>query len=158
VVYLTGLSKTVAPGLRLGYLAFPPALRARAREAEHHTSWYVSPLGLAVATRWMEEGTAWKRLQALRRELAARHRICADRLGNVPFRGEPHCPHLWIPNPPGGSGPFAQAASAAGVVVVPADVFATGRQAPDGVRVSVGAATDRAALADALERLARLCR
>ncbi len=40
--------------------------------------------------------------------------------------------------------------------MVPAGVFASGRQNPDGVRVSLGAATDRAALADALGRLAAL--
>lgn len=156
VVYLTGLSKTVAPGLRLGYLAFPRDQRARARDAEHHTSWYVSPLAMALATRWMEDGTAWRRLLAQRKELAARHRIARDRLEGLAWRGEPHCPHLWLTAPPGGSAAFAQAAAAAGVVVVPAGVFASGRQNPDGVRISLGAATDRAALADALGRLAAL--
>ena len=42
------------------------------------------------------------------------------------------------------------------VVVVPAEVFATGRHGADGVRISIGAATDRAALAEALTRLAAL--
>lgn len=156
VVYLTGLSKTVAPGLRLGYLAFPPGLRGRAREAEHHTAWYVSPLAMAVAARWMEDGTAWRRLQALRRELAARHRLCRERLTRFPWQGSPHCPHLWIPNPRGGSAAFVRRAAEAGVVVVPAEVFAAGRQAQDGVRLSLGAATDRAALAEALDRIAGL--
>lgn len=156
VVYLTGLSKTVAPGLRLGYLVFPRGQRARMRDAEHHTSWYVSPLAMAIATRWMEDGTAWRRLLAQRKELAARHRICRDRLQGFVWRGEPHCPHLWLCDPPAGSDAFARAASAAGVVVVPAGVFASGRQNPDGVRISLGAATDRAALADALGRLAAL--
>jgi DNA-binding transcriptional MocR family regulator len=156
VVYLTGLSKTVAPGLRLGYLAFPKGLRSRMRDAEHHTSWYVSPLSMALATRWMEDGTAWRRLLALRKELAARHRICRERLEGFTWRGEPHCPHLWLVAPPGGSALFTQRASSAGVVVVPAEVFATGRLAADGVRISIGAATDRAALADGLQRLADL--
>ncbi len=156
VVYLTGLSKTVAPGLRLGYLAFPPGMRARAREAEHHTTWYVSPLTAALASRWMEDGTAWRRLQALRRELAARHRLCRGALAGMPWKGSPHCPHLWIPSPRGGSAAFAKRAAEAGVIVVPADVFSTGRQAQDGVRLSLGAATDRAALAEALHRIAAL--
>lgn len=156
VVYLTGLSKTVAPGLRLGYLAFPEALRGRAKDAQHHTSWYASPLSMDLARRWMEGGTAWKRLLAQRRELAARHRICVEHLGAFQWRGHPSCPHLWIRNPPGGSSAFARAAAEAGVVVVPSEVFATGRQAEDGVRVSIGAATDRAALAEGLARLAAL--
>jgi DNA-binding transcriptional MocR family regulator len=156
VIYLTGLSKTVAPGLRLGYLAFPKGLRSRMKDAEHHTGWYVSPLSMALATRWMEDGTAWRRLLALRKELAARHRLCREHLGTYSWRGEPHCPHLWLTAPPGGSETFARRASEAGVVVVPAAVFATGRLAADGVRISLGAATDRAALADGLDRLRAL--
>lgn len=156
VLYVTGLSKTVAPGLRLGYLAFPGALRERARDAEHHTSWYASPLAMDLARRWLEGGTAWRRLLAQRRELAARHRICQERLGAFDWKGHPHCPHLWIRTPPGGSSAFARRAAEAGVVVVPAEVFAAGRQAGDGVRVSIGAATDRGALAEGLARLAAL--
>lgn len=158
VVYLTGLSKTVAPGLRLGYLAFPKGQRSRMRDAEHHTSWYVSPLSMALATRWMDDGTAWRRLQALRKELAARHRIGKDHLRGLAWRGEPHCPHLWLTSPPGGSAAFTERALAAGVVVVPGGVFATGRQPPDGVRISIGAATDRAALGEALRRLSELAK
>jgi DNA-binding transcriptional MocR family regulator len=157
VVYLTGLSKTVAPGLRLGYLAFPRALRARMRDGESHTSWYVSPLTMALATRWLEDGTAWRRLLAQRRELALRHRLCREYLQDFPWRGEVHCPHLWMTSPPGGSEAFARMALAAGVVVVPSEVFQAGRASgEDGLRLSIGAAADRASLAEGLARLAAL--
>jgi DNA-binding transcriptional MocR family regulator len=156
VIYLTGLSKTVAPGLRLGYLAFPAGLRKRIKDVEAHTSWYVAPLSMALATRWMEDGTAWRRLLAQRKELAARHRLCRERLQGYTWSGEACCPHLWITSPPGGSERFTQRALEAGVVVVPASVFAAGRLARDGIRLSIGAATDRGALGDALGRLAGL--
>ncbi|HPC82181.1 MAG TPA: PLP-dependent aminotransferase family protein [Thermoanaerobaculaceae bacterium] len=156
VLYLTGLSKTVAPGLRIGYLVVPPRLRERLRDASHHTSWYVSPISAALATRWLGDGTAWRRLLAQRRELAARHRLCARQLEGHAWRGEPHCPHVWLTLPPGRSAAFAKQALAAGVVVVPSAVFAVGRACEDGVRISLGAATDRASLAEALARLAAL--
>jgi DNA-binding transcriptional MocR family regulator len=157
VIYLTGLSKTVAPGLRIGYLAFPPRLRERMRDIEDHTSWYVSPLAIAIATRWLSDGTAWRRLLVQRRELAARYRLCQRHLAEAQWRGEPHCHHVWLLSTRGGSGPFVKRALAAGVVVVPAAVFAAGRApAQDGVRISIGAATDRGALADGLSRLATL--
>lgn len=157
VLYLTGLSKTVAPGLRIGYLVLPSGLRERMREAEAHTTWYVSALAMALATRWLNDGTAWRRLLAQRRELAARHRLCQERLQGFSWRGEPHCPHVWLPAPPGGSAAFARRALAAGVVVVPSSVLAAGRHAaPDGIRISIGAAPDRRTLAEGLDRLARL--
>jgi DNA-binding transcriptional MocR family regulator len=159
VIYLTGLSKTVAPGLRIGYLLFPPAFRDRMRDAEHHTTWYVSALTMALATQWLTSGIAWRRLQAQRRELAARHQLCAKHLQNFKWRGEANCPHVWMVAPPGGSAAFAKRAQASGVVVVPSNVLAAGRIASeDGIRISIGAASDRKTLAEGLSRLDELLR
>ena len=157
VLYLTGLSKTVAPGLRIGFLVLPPALRDRLREDAHHTTWYVSALTMALATRWLNDGTAWRRLLAQRRELAVRHRLCAKALQGFKWRGEPHCPHAWLTAIPGGSAAFAKQALTAGVVVVPSSVLAAGRPPwEDGIRISLGAAPDRATLAEGLSRLATI--
>jgi DNA-binding transcriptional MocR family regulator len=157
VLYLTGLSKTVAPGLRIGYLMLPASLSDRLREDAHHTTWYVSALTMALATRWLNDGTAWRRLLAQRRELAARHRLCLKHLAGFKWRGEPHCPHVWLSAVPGGSAAFAKRALAAGVVVVPSSVLAAGRPPwEDGIRISLGAAPDRATLAEGLARLASL--
>jgi DNA-binding transcriptional MocR family regulator len=157
VIYLTGLSKTVAPGLRIGYLVFPPGLRSRMRDAEHHTTWYVSALTMALATRWLGDGTAWRRLQRQRQELAVRHRLCEKHLANYTWRGEPHCPHVWLTHPPGGSSAFAKRAQAAGVVVVPSNVLTAGRStSEDGIRISIGSAPERATLSEGLSRLAAL--
>lgn len=154
VLYVTGLSKTVAAGLRLGYLLLPPPLRTRARDAEHHTTWYVSPMSMALGTAWIEDGTAWRRLLTQRKELAARHRLCAQGLRSLAWRGEAHCPHIWLPAPPGGQERFRRRALEAGVVVVSSDVFAATRAVQEpGIRVSIGAAPDRATLAQGLARL-----
>ena len=142
--------------MRIGYLVVPPRLRDRMRDASHHTAWYVSPISTALATRWLADGTAWRRLLAQRRELAARHRLCARHLEGRAWRGEPHCPHVWLELPAGRSAAFARQAMASGVVVVPSAVFAVSRGCEEGVRISIGAATDRGSLAEALARLAAL--
>jgi DNA-binding transcriptional MocR family regulator len=118
---------------------------------------YVSGLTMALATGWLNDGTAWRRLLAQRLELAARHRLCQKHLQDFSWLGEPHCPHVWLPSPPGGSEAFARRALAAGVVVVPSAVLAAGRTpSADGVRISIGSAPDRNTLAEGLSRLAAL--
>ena len=157
VFYITSLSKTVAPGLRIGYLVLPPGLSNRLHEDEHHTTWFVSALTMALATRWLNDGTAWRRLLSQRRELTARYRLCVKHLQGFKWRGEPHCPHVWLTSPPGGSPSFAKRALATGVVIVPSSVLTAGRLPPeDGIRISIGSAPDRSTLVEGLSRLSAL--
>ena len=112
---------------------------------------------MGLGTIWLEDGTAWRRLLAQRRELVARHRLCAQVLRRLAWRGVPQGPHIWLPSPPGGPEAFTQRALAAGVVVVPSSVFAASRGGHEkGIRLSVGAAPDRATLAEGLSRLESL--
>lgn len=148
VCYVTGLSKTVAPGLRIGYLMLPSRLRERLAEAEHRTSWYVSPLAATIAARWLSDGTAQKRLARQRRELAARHEIVRERLAGLDWHGGPYCPHVWLNLQRRRADELAERARARGVAIVPRSVFAIARMAgPEAVRISIGAAANRKQLA-----------
>ena len=105
----------------------------------------------------MKMFTTWRRLTAQRRELAVRHRLCQKHLEGFRWRGEPHCPRVWLLAPTGGSAAFAKRALAAGLLVVPSSVLAAGRlPSEDGVRISIGSAADRTTLAEGLTRLALL--
>lgn len=151
-VLVTGLSKTVMPGLRVAFVAGrAPEMQAVADEVQT-TLWPLSPLSMEVAATWIEDGTAARRLAWQRTEIEARHRIARRVLGRE--AGGPRAPHLWLF---GRAGDAAQAlaarARAAGVEVVPADLFATSRRAPCAVRVSLTAARTRRDLAVGLERL-----
>jgi DNA-binding transcriptional MocR family regulator len=151
VCYVSGLSKTIAPGLRLGYLVAPPALRERLADAEHRTSWYVAPFAAALAARWMNDGTAWRRLAAQRRDLAARHAVVREALAGLDWAGAPHCPHVWLRLRRGPAADLAERALRAGVAVVADPVFAVGRgKGYEGLRISTGAAANRKQLAAGL--------
>lgn len=149
-LYITGLSKTVAPGLRLGLLALPPALARAAGERLHQSSWYLSPLCLELACRLILGGGAERRLLWQRRELAARNR-CYDRALGLPEMASTS-PHRWQLLPATMMAEDARRHLAGnGVLTVVSGDFAVGAQAAQvqALRLSLGAAASRAAVAQA---------
>ncbi|MCX9157199.1 PLP-dependent aminotransferase family protein [Niveibacterium sp. 24ML] len=155
VCHVTGLSKTVAPGLRLGYLVLPPQLAARREALEHHTQWYVSPLSAEIARRWLSNGLAVDRLRRQRAELQARWKIAQTVLRGHDPQGAMVSPHLWLPlATPEHASRVADRARQAAVAVVPSPTFAVSHGAgPAGLRVSLGAAASRSRMREGLSRL-----
>lgn len=149
---VSSLSKTVAPGLRLGFLQGPQALLERIDPHGHATNWAVSPLCLALACEWIEDGTAARKLAWQREELQQRWRLAARVLGPRMPTGREVAPHLWLQAPH--SAELVLACRAAGVEVVPAEVFAVGSAQASAIRISLAAARSRAELKQALERIA----
>nr|WP_276583972.1 PLP-dependent aminotransferase family protein [Pseudomonas sp. RIT-PI-AD] len=147
---VTSLSKSVAPSLRLGFLAGPLELLERIDREAQATNWAVSPLCLAIGCEWVEEGVALRRLAWQREELARRWRLARTALGTRMPAGRTPAPHLWLT----GAGLF-EACRAAGVESVPAEVFAVAHTPVDGVRISLAAAPSQADLKRALDGIAR---
>ena len=148
---ITSLSKTVAPGLRLGFVHGPEALLKRIDPQGHATGWAVSPLCLALACEWIENGTAARKLAWQRDELQQRWRLAGRVLGARMPQGREVAPHLWLEVT--GSHDLAADCRTAGVDVVPAEVFAVGPASTCAIRISLAAARSRAELKQALERI-----
>ncbi|MGO1073958.1 aminotransferase-like domain-containing protein [Inquilinus sp. CA228] len=151
-VLVTSLSKTVAAGLRFGLVAGACAPVRDLAGQIHATSWPLAPLLGEVACRWIEDGTAARRLAWQRAEIAARHAQARRALPGLAAPDLVPGPHLWLPLA-ADAGAAAARCLAAGVEVVAADVFAVTREAPQGLRLSLAAASSRAELAEALARL-----
>ncbi len=151
-IVVTSLSKTVAAGLRVGFVAGACApVRALAEEV-HATAWPVAPLMAEIASRWIEDGTAARRVAWQRLEVAARHARARRVLGLAGIRSDLPGPHLWL-RLTSGSDAAAARCLAAGVDVVASSLFAVTREAPEGIRLSLTAARSRAELSEALTRL-----
>lgn len=161
VWHISTLSKCLTPGLRVAYLVVPPGsdlplvrthLRATAQMAP--------PLSVAVATGWIEDGTAHDILTAIRREAMERQKIAQRLLPLGSMTAHPQGHHVWLTLPPSWTDRnFAQAARRAGATVIPGYAFAMAPEPPPKyVRVGLGAAPDQPALIHALEKLAALMR
>jgi DNA-binding transcriptional MocR family regulator len=140
--YLTNLSKTLAPGLRLGYLAAPEGRMPAIEEVMAASIWMNPPLMAEIGGRWIDDGTA-ERVVAVKRQSAERRmadllRILAT--AGVELQQRPGGLHAWLALPPPWSGEiFARMAAHQGVQVIPANNFSANGQADEqGVRICIG--------------------
>lgn len=157
-IYLTGIAKSVAPGLRIGFLLAPSALAPRLAGAIRTTTWMAAPLMAEITASWIEDGTAAELLLHLRREIVARQRLAAALLSGARVQTHPESLHLWLYLPEQWrSDTFADAARRRGVAVNPMQAFSVGRELSlEAVRVCLGGAKDRAQLEAALHILVSL--
>jgi len=156
--YITSLSKTVSPGLRIGYLAAPAWAGPQVNRALRGSCWMSSPLTAEIATRLVVDGAAERILLARREEARARVRLAEGVFEGQAFRAAPEAIHIWLWLPdPWRATAFAAEARHRGVSVTPADTFAVGRQVADhAVRICLGPPQRREDLEEGLKRLRRL--
>ncbi len=159
VLYFTGFSKCLLPGLRYGLLVVPERLASAAMNRHLVTNWMATALMAEIATRWVEDGTARILIDWQRRALVARNRVAAEALRGVPHSRTSHGLHVWMPLPSAWSeASFVDHARHQGVAVAPGSAFAIGDSVRErGVRVCLGAGSERD-IAHGLSILARLAR
>lgn len=155
--YLTSTSKSLVPGLRIGYAHCPRALVDRVAAAVRATTYTAPPLMARIASRWIEDGTADRLVAEKRAETGRRQALARRILTGQRYRTAPEAAHLWLELPePWQAETFAAAARRRGVGVTPAAAFAAGRQVPRAVRICIGTPPSLAALERGLTRLAEL--
>lgn len=159
VRYVGSLSKCVAPGLRAGFLYDASAREQDLVDQLHTTSWLLNPLMARIATEWIHDGTAERRLAWQRKELRLRHRVMQQAMpAGIAWAQPEESPHAWIALPPGQTASvFCERARKEGLAITPAAIFAANRSLPDRhVRLCVGAASGVGELKTALRTLAAL--
>jgi DNA-binding transcriptional MocR family regulator len=157
-VYLTSLSKPIAPALRVGFVAAPQRLLKPLRAAMRATTVMVSPLLLELAAQLIASGAGREAAQAQAAAAKRRQKLAASVLGGEGTR--PTSLHYWLRLPPDmRTAGFVADALAHGVAVTPGDAFAvTPGHDPGGVRVCLCAEPSQARLEQGLGVLAKLLR
>lgn len=158
--FVTSLSKSVAPGLRVGYALAPAGEAENILSATRAICRMATPLMAEIAARWIDDGTADAFVAYQRRETAVRREIAARALAGIPCPTHPKSFHLWLPLPePWRAGTFVTELRAKGVLVLPAEALAVApATAPHAVRVCLGAVRGRAAVERGLDVLAATLR
>lgn len=158
VIYVTSLSKSVAAGLRIGYVAPPARIAERVGAAVRASCWMAAPLTAEVATRWIANGEAERILQDHRDTAEARRRLAVDKLSGQSYLAPVGSLHVWLDLPePWRAAQFITAAQQQGVAIAPAETFAVGRgSVPHSVRICLGTPREVGKLSDALDILVGL--
>lgn len=144
-LYINSHSKTVAAGLRVGYLATPAQLVDDVAAAIQAQCWFAPPITVEIAQRWMrrrdtEAWFAWQSEQLQQRRLLA-ERYLGDYLMTGDCRTMAGSMSVWLNLPdPWRAVEFRERLRDKGVSVLAAESFAVGRfPAPQAVRISISA-------------------
>ncbi|MCW2589098.1 MAG: transcriptional regulator [Mycobacterium sp.] len=149
-VYVSGLSKSVATGLRVGFVSAPEALVPAIERAIRATTWNTPAVTTAIACRWIDDGTVSQLEADKRADARRRHSIAVDVLAGLPQLGHPSSYFVWLP-----LAADARAARIASslvrerISVSTAEPFAISARVPQAIRLALGS-TDLQTLSEAL--------
>lgn len=137
--HVGGLSKTVAAGVRGGWVACPANLGSRIRTAHKMVTGGLPYLLAELSARLVVSGEADAIRNGARAEIAAREETARAILRAFEFSSHRHCPFIWLKLPePWLSGVFKAAAANEGVMVDDEDEYKPGRTEEVHHRIRVG--------------------
>jgi DNA-binding transcriptional MocR family regulator len=154
-VYVSGLSKSVATGLRVGFLAAPPEWVPRLERAIRATTWNTPGVMTALACAWLDDGTVTRLEQEKRADARQRQAIAARAFAGLPIIAHPTSYFVWLPLADEmRADQLATTLMRERIAVTTADAFATSAQVPHAIRVALGsvALDDLRAVLDRVRR------
>ncbi len=157
-LFVSSLSKSLAPGLRVGYLAAPEKEFEKLHQTQAALTWMTPALTAALASHLIQSGELARVVEKKRTEVRRRRALFQRALGHLASPSHPDSPCVWVTLPePWRGEEFVVAAERAGVLVSGAETFVVSRaHTPHAARLCLGAPDKRADVESALARLAGL--
>ncbi|MCM1969603.1 PLP-dependent aminotransferase family protein [Streptomyces sp. G1] len=155
-VYVSGVSKSVATGLRIGFVVAPPSVVPSVERAIRVTTWNTPALTTAIACRWLEDGTV-DHLEAQKRaDAQTRQALARQELAGLPLIGHPSSYFTWLPLPDDARADRLTATLARHrISVSTAEPFTTSLRTPQAIRLALGS-TDLDSLLSTLRTVRRV--
>lgn len=155
-VYVSGLSKNVATGIRVGFVVASVSRMTAIERTIRATTWNTPAITTAIASQWLQDGTVTRLETQKRRDAAARQTIARKVLAPLNHIAHPSSYFTWIPLPPGARADrIATALEHAGISVSTAEPFSTTTDTPQALRLALGS-TSLDTLPGALTTVRRL--
>ncbi|MHC6530150.1 aminotransferase-like domain-containing protein [Vibrio proteolyticus] len=152
-IYVSGFSKSIATGLRVGFVTAPLAFIPLIERAIRATTWNTPALMTSLVCDWIKDGTLAELESGKRQDAIIRQKIAAEVLGDVKYIAHPASYFLWVP--------LAEEARADRVAkelldnaisVSTAAPFSTSIQVPQAIRIAIGS-VELDVLKSALEKV-----
>ncbi|MFB6631019.1 PLP-dependent aminotransferase family protein [Streptomyces sp. NPDC056362] len=155
-LYVSGLSKNIATGLRVGFVVAPPSVVPSLERAIRATTWNTPALTTAIACRWLDDGTV-DDLEARKRDDArARQAVAREELAGLGLVGHPSSYFVWLPLPEDARADRLTAALARQhISVSTAEPYTTTTHTPQALRLALGS-TDLDRLRSTLRTVRRI--
>lgn len=159
-IYVTSLSKSVAPGLRVGFLEAPARLTPALHQSVNLSIWMTPPLTLEIASRLIADGTAAEMTGQQQRIARHRQQLVRRSLGAAAPLEPSDGFHVWLTLPQGWRADvFSAECARLDVRVSEARSFAmNAHDAPEAVRLCVSHEPDEKRLQRGLEVVAAVLR
>jgi DNA-binding transcriptional MocR family regulator len=152
-VYVSGLSKSVATGLRVGFVAAPTEKVSALERTIRATTWNTPGVLTAIASTWLDDGTVMQLEAEKRQDAQARQTMAAEVLAGLPCICHPSSYFLWLPlSEDARADQIAAALLREKVAISTAEPFATSAHVPHAIRLALGSA-EMGALREALEKV-----
>ena len=98
-VYVSGLSKSIATGLRVGFVVAPIQWRHKIERAIRATTWNTPALMSAIACRWLEDKTVLRLESEKRQDAEIRQSMAREVFKGFDFVSHPASYFIWLPLP-----------------------------------------------------------
>jgi DNA-binding transcriptional MocR family regulator len=155
-VYVSGFSKSVATGLRVGFVAAPAHRVAALERTIRATTWNTPGVMTAIACAWIDDGTVSALEAQKRADAQARQALADTLLTGLPYIRHPSSYFIWLPlSEDARADQIAVALLREQVAVSTAEPFATSVHVPHAIRLALGS-VDMDSLAAALVKVKRV--